>query len=335
MNSYNNNNNSNDEFSWMSDQIKSKNTTNKVPTKKSPRSMNNMTNNNNLTGSAFIEHANKNKNAYNAPNEFLSGIPMSKRAPPTIPSNEFNFGIPMSKSLPPTSLYSNARSPYELNTGIPPQKNPSAINPFNEFLSGVPMSKSGIPINPSSYRSPLPSSAFTPDKIADTIKRHPMAKLDPRAASFQPSSAPNPDSQVRFIPPNEIEKSEYPSYDTVISINDILKRDKKVLNTLRLCLEARGWCKITYPEKTNKVIKSVMDNVHKWFISADLNEKLKYSRKSKDGKVNPQSEYSYNRIPGFKEGLRILTGDIYKVHYQNNKYPGNVIICFLFFFVEL
>ena len=116
----------------------------------------------------------------------------------------------------------------------------------------------------------------------------------------------------------------HPSYTTVISINDILKRDANALNQLRLCLEARGWCKIKYPAKTTQIIRSVMNNINKWLTSTDLNEKLKYSRSLSNGKPNEQSEYGYHRIPGFKEGLRILTGDIYKTHYQNNKYPDHI-----------
>ena len=72
------------------------------------------------------------------------------------------------------------------------------------------------------------------------------------------------------------------------------------------------------------MIQDVMQNLNQWLVETDLNEKLKYSRKLSDGNPNPQSEYSYNRIEGFKEGLRILTGDIYDVHYKNDKYPDSI-----------
>eukprot|EP01084_Bolivina_argentea_P102172 183089_1 len=116
-----------------------------------------------------------------------------------------------------------------------------------------------------------------------------------------------------------------PSCNTVISIQDILNRNPQSLQMLKKCLIARGWCKISFPSSITRHIKTTMNSVNNWLNETQLDEKLKYSIKLNDGTTpNPQGEYSYHRIDGFKEGIRILSGDMYKIHVENNKYPSQI-----------
>ena len=87
---------------------------------------------------------------------------------------------------------------------------------YKEYSSGVPISKSR-PINPSAFKTDGDKHELIVAGFTFTEKD----KLD-----------------------------EYLSYDTVIAIDDILKRDKGAFKTSRRCLEARGWCKIIYSEAT-------------------------------------------------------------------------------------
>ena len=163
-------------------------------------------------------------------------------SPPTPPNNtnELNFGIPISKSIQNEFNFgipmSKSGRPYKPKSNV--YNNKRASNNLNEFNFGVPMSKSGMPIS-------LNTSYNT---------------------SYNTNSNSN---SVQFI---IHDTDNPPSYDTVISINDILNKDKKASKTLQSCLKARGWCKITYPNKTNKIIKSVMHNIHKWFNDTDVNK---------------------------------------------------------------
>ena len=206
----------------------------------------------------------------------------------------------------------------EYNTGIPMSK--SGI----EYDIGIPMSKSGIEIDPNTYNTGIPNSK----------SRRPMKPIKPMVYKTGiPMSKSRRPMNINSTKYNKdineaiaLITTAKPPIDTIIAIEDLLNKNGTVLSTLKACLEARGWCKIKYSDKTTQIIESVMENIQKWFTSTELEEKLKYSRKLNDGsnKPNPQSEYSYNRIDGFKEGLRILTGDVYKIHYKNDKYPDAV-----------
>ena len=119
-----------------------------------------------------------------------------------------------------------------------------------------------------------------------------------------------------------------PSWNTEIDLEKILSKDNDEMRKLELCLIGRGWCKIKYPKKLyNDTILPTFNAVNDWLNNNNYDKKVKYSRMMKDINndndmvPNPQSEYGYHCIDKFKEGLRILTGDMFEIHQNNNKYP--------------
>ena len=169
---------------------------------------------------------------------------------------------------------------------------------YSEYMDGISMSKK-IVRNPSNYE--------------DFLK---------------------PDNNDRKVLGYKIRNLKYfteivPSSNTEINLEKILSNDTDEIRTLELCLIGRGWCKIKYPNKLyNNTILPTFNAVNEWLNNNNYGKKVKYSRMIKDDDTNnsmmipnPQSEYGYHCINKFKEGLRILTGDIFEIHKNNNKYP--------------
>eukprot|EP01084_Bolivina_argentea_P033247 61522_1 len=261
-------------------------------------------------------------------NEYNSGIPISKDDQK---NHEYNSGIPISKDSSPDMIHNNneynsANSTPQISPDISPVLN--AINNNNNspmifdknkfnLVKSSTLSKYAISKNKNENNSPTPPTPenILPVNIKEFNYGIPISK------------------QMIIVPKlpldnigNNKTKQIAGSYHTVLSIDNILNGDSETLKTLSQCLTDRGWVKIKYSQNTMNIITAVMNKINKWFMSTDLKNKLKYSRKLNDesDKPNPQSEYSYNRINGFKEGLRILTGDLYKIHYENNKYPNDI-----------
>eukprot|EP01083_Nonionella_stella_P085081 235685_1 len=123
--------------------------------------------------------------------------------------------------------------------------------------------------------------------------------------------------------------------ETVISMDDLLRFgdlskygrivQEQTLMNLKKCLEARGWVKITLPKTAiNQEVQHAMRKIRMWLDQTEHNEKLKFSAKLNNGEPNPQSDYSFNAINGYKEGLRVLTGDMFRLHEQEHKYPEDI-----------
>eukprot|EP01083_Nonionella_stella_P194416 717120_1 len=117
--------------------------------------------------------------------------------------------------------------------------------------------------------------------------------------------------------------------ETVISIDDLLSdpyyRPEEASMNLKKCLEARGWVKIKLPDTIiHERVHRTMGKIKMWLDQTEHNEKLKFSAKLNNGEPNPQSEYSFNAIAGYKEGLRVLTGDMFRLHEQENKYSEDI-----------
>ena len=223
----------------------------------------------------------------------MSGIALSKSVQPDLQDNS----APALLTIADNDNDNNSKNDNSKNENK--NDNDDIERGKHEFRSGIPISKSKqMPMFDNDKQNPLKTTSLLETNTAKT-------------------------DSTEF----KVDLAKLPSYDEIISIDKILSKDKETIDKLRLCLIARGWCKVEYPERMMNIVKKTFDQLNDYLIKQDYNSKIKFSRLKEDGsgKINPQSEYGYNCMKGFKEGLRILTGDIYAIHSKIDKYPSDIV----------